>query len=296
MVEKVGQVALPAGSVHEGQVVSGPAVTNALRQLRQGLGIGHTDVILGCEHLRSFAREVTVPWVPVPQRQQALPLVATEELQMAPDDAVVDFVELDESVGDDGGRVMRGLLVAASTEALTMEIMAVEAAGFRVSRVDLSALALVRSVGNAAAGPPAETVPDADGAPVLPTAATEAIVDVGAGLTTVVIHDGGVPRFVRLLPPTERSAIARLVEEIRSSFDYCFKDEPEAVMGRVVLTGGWASEELVERLGTVVKAPVTIESAFRNVDAAGVGLTREQVEVMSATGAVCIGLALGEAP
>jgi type IV pilus assembly protein PilM len=63
-------------------------------------------------------------------------------------------------------------------------LAAVKAAGLDVQMVDLTSFAVLRSmVGEGAVASPS----------------SEALVDVGASVTNIVVHQGGVPRFVRIL-------------------------------------------------------------------------------------------------
>lgn len=282
VVTKIGQVALQPGAVREGQIMQPETVTQAVRELRQALKLGKAPVVLGCEQLRTFVRAIDLPWIPPKNRIESLPLLAADVIPMSPEEAVVDFVELGEVAGEDGGRLMTGLLIAASAEAVTMQVEAVRAAGLKVAGIDLSAFALVRSIGRPVGDPSEGSAP-------------EALVDVGAGMTTVVIHAGGVPSVVRILPRGEDLVVDRLVADIRSSLDYQESAYPGKPLSRVAVTGGWASSELLERLADEVDAQVDFESAFRNVTLGPVELSADQIRVLSATGAVCIGLAMGRA-
>jgi type IV pilus assembly protein PilM len=59
-------------------------------------------------------------------------------------------------------------------------VSAVEAAGLKATMVDLTSFAVLRSMGKAG----------------LDDSETEALVDIGAKVTNIVVHSGGVPRFV----------------------------------------------------------------------------------------------------
>jgi type IV pilus assembly protein PilM len=99
--------------------------------------------------------------------------------------AVLDFHPLEERTGDTGARLVRGLLVAASREMVNTSLDAVQRAGLTPVMVDLTPFAVIRSVA---------AIDDLGvGAPV------EALVDVGARVTNIVVHQGGVPQFVRIL-------------------------------------------------------------------------------------------------
>ena len=76
---------------------------------------------------------------------------------------------------------MRGLLVAAPKEPVIAAVHAIERAGLHVARVDVASLALLRAVSRL------------DGQ-------VEAIVDIGAQATTVVVHVDGEPLIVRTVP------------------------------------------------------------------------------------------------
>ncbi len=78
---------------------------------------------------------------------------------------------------------MKVLLVAAPREMVMQHLTAVQAAGLTVDAVDAVPLALFRAVPAFGTG----------------SAGAEAIVSVGAGLTTVVVREAGVPRFMRVL-------------------------------------------------------------------------------------------------
>lgn len=278
VLEKLGQVALPPGTMLDGQVADPPALTEAINQLRGGLGIRKADVVLGCEQVRGVVRVVSLPWVPEKLRPQSLPLLAADMLPMQAEDAVVDFVEYGQATAEDGSQLMQGLLAAASNEALLTAINAVEAAGLRVNRVDLSALALVRSL-----------------SANLDVDRPEAIVDIGLRAALVVVHAGGTAQFVRVLPIAADVDTGRLIDDIRTSVNFLAPAAGTTGVSRLVVTGGSATAELIDSLSDVVSAPVELESAFNNVELGAVNLGPQQLRIMATTSAVCVGLALGEA-
>ena len=81
--------------------------------------------------------------------------------------------------------MLRGLLVAASRDMVNASLEAVQKAGLSPVMVDLTSFAVIRSLA------------DADHLGM--GAQVEALVDVGARVTNIVVHQGGVPRFVRIL-------------------------------------------------------------------------------------------------
>ena len=74
-------------------------------------------------------------------------------------------------------------------------IKAVEAAGLTVVRVDLASFAVLRSSADGQLG-------------------VEVVIDLGAHLTTIVVHQHGVPRLVRTLARGGDELTARLAERL----------------------------------------------------------------------------------
>ena len=99
--------------------------------------------------------------------------------------AVLDFHPLEEVSGSHGDRMLRGLLVAASREMVLNAVHAVQKAGLTPTTVDLSSFAVLRSLGGT----------DQVGI----HRDVEALVDIGAKVTNIVVHEAGVPRFIRIL-------------------------------------------------------------------------------------------------
>jgi type IV pilus assembly protein PilM len=87
-----------------------------------------------------------------------------------------------------------GLLIAAPRAPIISAVQAVERAGLRVARVDLSSFAVLRSIA-------AENL------------AVEAVIDIGAHLTTIVIHNQGVPKVVRSVPRAGQELTDMLVSK-----------------------------------------------------------------------------------
>lgn len=83
--------------------------------------------------------------------------------------------------------MMRVLLVAAQKEMVNRFVDTVVNAGLDPEAVDLNPFALIRSLSGTSG-----ELPD-------PNRGGEAIVDVGAGVTNIVVHERGIPRFVRIL-------------------------------------------------------------------------------------------------
>ncbi|WP_369052261.1 type IV pilus assembly protein PilM [Kineococcus terrestris] len=180
-LEKFGQVALPDGAVRDGEVVDRAAVVDALKTLWKGSGFTGKDVALGVSNQRVVVRQVDLPWMRSAELKSSLALQVQDYLPVAVEDCVLDF-HVTEELHEGPTRSLRGLLVAAPREMVLANVHAVEAAGLRTRSVDLTPFAVLRSIGR----------PNAD-------VATEALLDIGARVSNLVIHSGGQPRFVRIL-------------------------------------------------------------------------------------------------
>jgi len=185
------------------------------------------------------------------------------------EEAVLDFDILEE-FEHEGGKMLRVLLVAAQRPMVETVVEAAHQARLEPVGVDLIPFALLRSVG------------EVDGA-VFDQQGEEAVVDIGAEITSICVHDHGVPRFVRILPsgggdittavsralgvsmeeaealktgqgsesPTGAEDARRVahgrassfVDEIRSSLEFYSAQTPGARVTRVLVTGGGSKLE-----------------------------------------------------
>src|SRR3982750_568390 len=198
---------------------------------------------------------MSVATLPDKDLLKSLPFQVRDMLPLPVDRPLLDFFPREEAAD---GKTVRGLLIAAPKEAVTTAVQAVEAAGLNVARVDLASFALLRSTAYL-------------------DEQVEAIVDIGAHATSVVVHNDGQPLIVRTLPRggaeiTERiaarvgatlaeaesikcrvglqaeggpdtaavvrEAIRPLLNEIGSSFAYLTSGDRHTRVSRLALSGG----------------------------------------------------------
>jgi type IV pilus assembly protein PilM len=184
---RIAQVPVPEGAVVAGEVKDVSAVAGAVKDLWKHGKFHGREVTLGVANQRVVVREVTVPWLADRKELRAsLPFQVQEFVPIPLDDAVLDFYTLEE-LEKDGKKMVRLLLVAAQKQMIRSMVDAVEHAHLRPVGLDLVPFALVRSLGTIADGEVTSEVGD------------EALVDIGAEVTSVCIHAWGVPRFVRIL-------------------------------------------------------------------------------------------------
>jgi type IV pilus assembly protein PilM len=324
-LEKFGQVALPEGAVRDGEVLNADAVAAAVKQLWAHTKFSSKKVVIGVANQKVIVRQVDLPWLPADELKKSLPFQVQDFVPMPVDQAVLDFHPLEELSADNGNRVLRGLLVAASREMVNASLEAVQKAGLSPVMVDLTSFAVIRSL--------------ADGDDLGMGAPVEALVDVGARVTNIVVHQGGVPRFVRILlmggqdvtdavaermgvPQEQAEAIkqqiglgaatdgmdvqaaarvveavaASFVDEVRGSLDYYLASSGSAPISRLVLTGGGARlGGLAQRLQVVARVPVEVGTPLQSLQVGRTGLSPEQIAFVEPLAAVPVGLALGVA-
>lgn len=316
---RYGEVALPPGVVRDGEVEDATTVSAAIRRLWSSAKFTTRDVNIGVGNQRVVVRELDLPWMPLPELRESLAFQVQDLLPMSTDEALMDFYPTGELEGP-AGRMMHGMLVAATRDTVRANVMAVEAAGLRPQLVDLNPFALLRAIVRGDL-----------------VNRTVAVVDVGARVSQVAIAAGGLPQFVRILPAggqnvTDAVAAAMsiagpeaenlkrevgvgfavgndlvaaseaitgvvrpLIEAIRNTFVYYAGNHPGAGIDLVVLTGGGAYlPGFGQYLSSASRLPVTVGdplTAVRVAKTAQVeGLARQ-----SSLLAMPLGLAYGVA-
>ena len=316
-----GQIALPEGTLRDGEVVDQAAVTEAIKELWAGVKFSHKKVTVGVANPRVVVRQVEVPYLTGDELRRALPLLVGDQVPIDTDQAVLDFAPLEEIRSSDGARSLSGLLVAGVEEMIVRSVDAVIAAGLNPTVVDLNSFAVLRAI----ARTPGLGL----------NARPEAVVDIGADLTNIIVHENGIPRFVRILlsggrqvthalvndlgmslidaEQTKREvglaeetgpmapairimgrAALELIEEIRGSLDYYSATSTNGSVTRVVLSGGGARlHGFPERLADRLRVPVEVGSTLSGLSVGGTGLSPAQLNYVDPIAAVPVGLALG---
>jgi type IV pilus assembly protein PilM len=317
VLERLGQAGLSPGAVVDGEVIDPAAVAAAIRRLWRRARFHARQVILGVANQRVVVRLVDLPWMEPEELRSSIIYQAQEFLPIPVAEAELDYAVLGEHELAEGHRLLRVLLVAAQKEMLASHLRAATMARLEPVGIDLNPIALLRSLTPVAGY--------ADGA--------EALVDVGARVTNVVIHEDGVPRFMRILlmggedvtttlqraleldhDEAEQAKLAvsvgdapdpravdlvqqrldAFVAEIRGSLDF-YRGQQDAVpLGRVVISGGGSLlAPLVDRLQAAAGVPVERGRSLAAVRVGRLGLAAEQLAELEPMAAVPVGLALG---
>lgn len=263
-LQRFGQVGLPLGAVVNGEVVNVDAVAAAIKQLWGSVKFSSKKVVVGVANQKVVVRVVDLPWLTEKELRKTLGLQVADVIPMPIEQAIVDFHPLEEFISEQGTRVRRVMLVAAVRQMVDTTLSAIRKAGLDPVMVDLTSFAVLRTL--------------ARGSGSGWSTQAEAFVDIGASVTNIVVHEGGVPRFVRILPsgggditgavgermgvpfeeaeavkqslgvdpaaaghPAARvveTASSTWVEEVRGSLDYYLAQPGSPQLRRIVVSGG----------------------------------------------------------
>lgn len=243
-VTHIASIDLPHDAVRHGVIEDAATVTRALKSLwRQGRFTSRR-VAFALSDSGVLTRQVDLPWMPPEDFAAALRYQVGDALPVDLTTVELGYHLLEEvDRTDDLGNpapLNRILVVAANREAIEAQARVLRRANLEPVQADSSAFALIRA---ACAG----TLPGDD--------AVHAIADIGADQLSVVIHQGGQPRFIR--------TIANLGGDTATS----------ALADR--LDVDWESAEDLKRATGLngpapVVAPVAESSVFGSVDVSAV--------------------------
>ena len=313
-IQNFGQVFLPPNVVVGGVVKDDKVVTAALRQLWTSHTFSTKNVVLGVTHQQVVVREIDIAKLPAKELRQALPFLVRDVLPLPVDQALLDFYPLES--GKTQGDTVHGLLIAAPKQPVIDTVHAVEAAGLHVEQVDLSVFAALRASAHLASD-------------------TEALLDIGANGTNIVVHTDGTPKIVRTVPrggaevtsmvatrlgltnseaetvkcrvglrreendesaAVVAEAIRPLITEIRSSFGYFSSNHPGEKVRRLALVGGAALlPGLPELLTEELGVPAFLSDPLQRVHDPRTGGRHDVLGRFRSSAAVSIGLMLGAA-
>jgi type IV pilus assembly protein PilM len=310
VVNAFGTVPLPPGAVQAGLVQDEAAVTAALKHLWATARLRSRKVALGVSNPQIVVRKMDLANLPRAELRRSLPFQVRDSLPLPVERSLLDFYPLDHSDGE----TVEGLLVASPKEPVVAAIRAIQKAGLQVARVDLGSFALLRST-------------------AFLDSNVEAIVEIGAQMTTVIAHVDGVPLIIRTVPRggaeiTEAiaarmnvdlaeaenrkrhngligpdtavtalvdEAVRPLINEVRSSFAYLNTGDRQMRVARVLLAGGGALlAGLPARLAAQLNLDVTFADPLIRFNI-GRRTVPEALTPSRVAAAVCIGLTMGAA-
>lgn len=201
VVRTLAYAPLPPKTIVNGQLVEPEVLTTVLREMWRAHKFKTKHVRFSVSSRQVVVRTVPeVDWLPENEFRQSLRYVIDEILPGSVDDFTFDYHVVSESdlpTKREGvtRRVRRVIVVASPKDAIGAFTTALQSAGLTPVSADLTPFSLIRAV-----------------APTGPAGVTEAIIDIGADLATVLIHRDGQPQFVRIIPDKGGNLITEAIE------------------------------------------------------------------------------------
>jgi type IV pilus assembly protein PilM len=181
--------ALPAGLVFEGEVVDGDSLATELKSFWKTSGFTGKRFLLGVANQKIVVRTMEFPVIEEKELRAAIEFQAQEAIPIPLDDAILDFQVLETVSAEDGTGRQKVLIVAAQKDMVKQFTDAAHKAGLVVEGIDLQAFALMRAV-----APPVAFVDQG-----APAGAATAMVNIGTGITNLVVASGDTPHFTRVV-------------------------------------------------------------------------------------------------
>jgi type IV pilus assembly protein PilM len=315
-VTNFGGMELPTDVVREGEILDVEATAAAIRELIRDAKVKSKKVWLGVANQRVVVRQVDLPWMEEKELRASLRYQVQEYIPIPVEEAELDIHIVEEFTTEDGLRMLRVLLVAGHRDMVTAHVDAAVRAGLKPVGVDLTPFAVLRSIGSDSAF----------------SEGNEVLVDIGAGVTNIVVHEAGIPTFVRILVMggdgitealvsglsisrddaeaykrqthvgADHDVAARIVteqadhfvDEIRSSLDYYQAQAGSVRLSGVRLTGGGAMlAGLPERLATALRLPVEVGNPFDRLAVKDTVYGPDDLARVGPSLTTAVGLALG---
>lgn len=202
-LRRVGTIPLEPGAVVAGEIIDEGAVTIAVSRLWKQHRLPKQRVVVGIGNQRVIVRQADVPRMTEDELREALPFQVQEYIPIPVEETILDFVPLEEFTTGSGEAMLSILAVAAQREMVQSFLRAVKGAGIVPIAIDLHGFALVRALLSGSfdlAGP-------------------QAIIDIGASLTHVVLVRAGLPRFLRIIPKGGDAFTSAIATEMNLGFD-----------------------------------------------------------------------------
>ena len=205
MISRFAAVPVPEGTIFDGEITDQRRAIAGIKELWKAGGFTTKKVVFGVSNRKVVVREVTLPPLTGPRRKTSLRFAVEGQVPIDLDDAILDFLPL-RNVETPSGVQQEGLLVATVRSSLESTVNAIERSGRAIDAVDFSGFSLLRLMPGSARG-------------------TQAIVNIGASSTTVVISTAGTPQFVRIVASGGDDVTRSIERALGVSFAEAEKDK-----------------------------------------------------------------------
>lgn len=212
-ITKSVEVLIEDRAVMNGEIRDYEAVISALDQLYVLGDFKKTPATVGMGGATVYPRTRAFPWEPEEAFLQALPFRMTDFIEN-PEDYAMDHHPMGQY--EEGNLFLQKSMVIAAPMLEVEELaQALLAADVKLKRTDFMPFALVRAADgmtNRKHDVPVYPKPDED-------LSVEVLIDMGASLTTIAIHDRGCILFVRTFPGGGAGITQALQEQLSLSYD-----------------------------------------------------------------------------
>jgi type IV pilus assembly protein PilM len=182
-----GRVDIPMGALADGEIVDSAAVSAAIKELWRRSNVRGKEVATGVSNQRVIVRLIDLPFMERGELQSAIQYQAQDYIPMAVEESILDFQIIGDYMTPSDEHMMEVLLVAAHREMIGNTVDAVEGAGLKLNRIDVSSFAIVRAL----MGESLEVLPESEGE-------ATAVIHISSGITNIAVVERGVPRFNRI--------------------------------------------------------------------------------------------------
>lgn len=185
-----GSIGMPLGAVVEGEIVDAEAVSSAIKEVWRRGGFKGKDVAIGVSNQKVVVRLIDLPFMERSELEGAIQYQAQDYIPIPVEDAILDFQIIGDYMTSADEHMMEVLLVAAQRDMIGSAVAAVEGAGLRLSRIDVTSFAIVRALLGAAES----VLPDEEEHP----GEAVGVIHISSGVTNIAVVEKGVPRFTRV--------------------------------------------------------------------------------------------------
>lgn len=307
---------LPAQTIVDGAIMNQTAVVEAIKTLRDSLGIKGKEVATAISGHSVIIKKIKVPPMTPEELEEQIPWEAEHHIPFSKDDVEIDH----QLVGSEAGGQMELLLVAAKKEVVSDYSMVIREAKLQPTVMDVAAF----------------TIQNAFEAnyPVVPEEAV-AVINIGATLSNINIIAGGTSAFTRdvtvggnafteeiqkrlnvsqeeaeawkigsvgegageVVPQEVEAVIASVADSMAGKFqrslDFYLAAASDANITKIYLCGGSAKVPALQRaLEEKSRTAVEVMDPFRKVTVDERKFDMAFVQQHAAEAAVAVGLAL----
>jgi type IV pilus assembly protein PilM len=203
-----GRVDVPMGAVVEGEIVDVEAVASAVKAAHRRAGVRGKSVCTGVSNQRVIVRLIDLPFMERAELQSAIRYQAQDYIPMAVEDSIIDFQIIGDYMTPSDEHMMEVLLVAAHRDMIGNTVAAVEGAGLKLSRIDVSSFAIVRAL----MGATPEVLPETEGQ-------ATGVIHISSGITNIAVVERGVPRFNRISSLSGSTFTQAIASALNVTFD-----------------------------------------------------------------------------